>query len=90
VGESGNEWEFIKLVDIFYSPTFNKCLGVYDYSYINEEYDNIDEFERRIANALSASNILYSFNQSWIAKFSEGERDRYEKRMEELKSPIIK
>lgn len=75
-------------MDIFYSPQRSRCLAVYDYIYTSQKPLNNNIFERRISNAVSAANVIESFEQLAPEVFKDAEeRISYEKTIEELKTP---
>jgi len=93
IGIKKDESETIKLVDMFYSPTQNECIGVYDYLYFNFENIkvegksvDINMFQRRIAKALSADIILNSFELTSGGNFDNfQDQAEYNKVISELK-----
>ena len=100
IGKNEDESEYISLVDIFYSPTESSCYAVYDYYYVylkdpiigpnGEEIGIIEmsNFEKRISSALNAEIIDSRYENSFLRgdiKDHE-ERQRYNERLEELKS----
>jgi hypothetical protein len=63
-------------------------LAVYDYIYTSQKPLNNNIFERRISNAVSAANVIESFEQLAPEVFKDAEeRISYEKTIEELKTP---
>lgn len=94
IGSKKEERETIKLVDIFYSPIKNECIGIYDYYYFdfrNMEIDdkkiNLSMFERRIAKAISADIEVNSFKITMSGRFDNFEEEaKYNNFIKELKS----
>ncbi len=96
IGKTEDGWEYIELEDIFFSPTRNECMAIYNYNYFDErsaeaksvfgKIIDLSTFEKRISTALTAENILDSYKLTLGGGFQEDDgRQSFNERLDVYK-----
>lgn len=86
IGERKDEKEYIKLLEMFYSPSRNECMAVYNYYYFYFKNVDFNIFEKRIATSINADNIINTFQLTPGGHFDKyEEQSAYNEVLKDLK-----